>query len=202
MIGLVVALALVPAQEPELPPLKERVDPAPPHTWLALRGGLANNANAATLVQVCGEIAPLAATIDVNGTAWHTGLAIEGCGNGSSFLFPTAVPELAHFRAKWQLWGFDTALGWFTPFATAGFAELQTIGDTPGFSFFSPSPGRVSTAGPEVGAAMRYTYALPYGFELIAEAGIAVAYVPYAPQLVVPSDPFQTSLTLTAGVGW
>jgi hypothetical protein len=153
-------------------------------------------------LQACAEVTPLEGTLVVGGVPWHTGLGVEACGNGSGFLFQSPAPEIAHFRARLKTWAFDTPWGWFEPIVSAGFAELQTGGDVPGFSFGAPDAGGNATAGPEAGASMRYKLPLPLGFEVIAEVGMSVAYFNAARALNTPAEPFQTSLMATAGLGF
>jgi hypothetical protein len=197
-----VALAAVDADAPPpdpIPEVKERVPPAPPRTWAMVRGGLSNDP---TILQACGELIPIEGALTVRGQTWHTGLSVEGCGNGAGFLFQNPAPEIAHFRAKWKLWAFDSQWGWFEPIVSLGFAELQTGGDTPGFTFGGTGSGGNSTSGPEAGTSLRYKLPLGLGFELLGEAGISVAYFAYARELNTPADPYQTSLVLSAGLGW
>lgn len=196
---LVALLAAPPAPvEPRdavVPEVRERVE-APPHTWLALRGGLASGGSAP--VQVCATAMP--APVDVG--ELRAALGVEACGNGSGFLHKENAPEIAHFRGRVRVTSVATELGYLEPTVSAGFAELQLGPDAPGFYFADTGPGGVETAGPEVGAGLGWALPLGLGFEAVAELSLSVAYFAQAPRLVTAHDPFQPSVAISAGIGW
>jgi hypothetical protein len=164
---------------------------APPRTWVGLRGGFGSAPIDGVGVRptVCLEVNPLEM------------LGVEACGTGAGVLFEPG-PEIAHFRSRLRLHSWQTDVGFLQPQLLLGFAELQVGDDTAGFHFFGPGPTGVETAGPEVGAALKWVSSLGAGFELLADASLSVAWFAHAPRLVVPMDPLQPSLLLNIGVGW
>jgi hypothetical protein len=163
-----------------------------PRTYVNFRVGAATSA---TRPQLCLGVSPLEM------------IALEGCGTGGGFLHNEPGTDLTHFRGKVRLASVEVDTGegtsaWIEPWLGAGFAELEVGADTPGFSFEGASPGRVSTAGPDVGASLRGTVPLPAGFEVVGEVGVGVAFFAYAPLLVVPQDPLQPQATVNLGLGW
>ncbi|MCC7109290.1 MAG: hypothetical protein IT382_08390 [Deltaproteobacteria bacterium] len=178
-----------------VPEVRDRVE-APPHTWLALRGGLASGG--AAPVQVCATAMP--APVELG--ELRSAFGVEACGNGSGFLHHESAPEIAHFRGRFRITSVETGFGFVEPTLSAGFAELQLGPDAPGFSFAGAGPGGMDTAGPEVGAALGWALPLGLGLEAVAELTLNLAYFAYAPQLVDPQDPFQPSVAVSAGIGW
>ncbi len=164
---------------------------APPRNWLNLRGGFGAQPVDAVGArpQICAEVSPL------------DFLGVEACGTGAGFLFESGS-ELAHFRGKLRLTSLPTEVGHFSPHLALGFAELQVGDDGPGFDFFGTGATGVETAGPEAGASVRWAYPLPYDFEVLADATVGLAWLPYAPQLSTSMSPWQPSATVTVGVGW
>lgn len=200
MLLLLSTLLAVAPESPEpkgdvVPEVKERIEP-PPHTWLALRGGVASGGSAPA--QVCAAVMPVA--VDV--ADLRSAFGLEGCGNGSGFLHGESAPEIAHFRGRWRVTSVETELGYLEPVLTAGFAELQVGADASGFYFLDTGPGGVETAGPEVGAALGWALPLGLGLEAVAELSFSLAHFAQAPRLVEPLDPFQPSVAVTAGIGW
>lgn len=163
-----------------------------PRTYVSFRVGAATSA---TRPQLCLGVSPLEM------------VALEGCGTGGGFLHNEPGTDITHFRGKVRLTSveLDTGEGtsaWVEPWLGVGFAELEVGADTPGFSFEGASPGRVSTAGPDVGASLRGTVPLAAGFEVIGEVGVGLAFFAYAPLLVVPQDPLQPQASVNLGLGW
>ncbi len=163
-----------------------------PRTWASFRVGAATSA---TRPQLCLDVSPLEA------------LAFEGCGTGGGFLHTEVGSDISHFRGKVRLASTEVVATagvsvWVEPWVGVGFAELEVGADTPGFSFEGPSPGRVSTSGPDVGASLRGTLPLPAGVELVGEIGVSLSYFVYAPQLVVPQAPLQPQASFSLGLGF
>lgn len=186
---LLVVIALAAAELRADPGVDAEI--AAPRTWLSLRGGFGNVPVDAVGArpQVCAEVSPLAF------------LSIEGCGTGAGFLFEPA-PEIAHFRAKLRLTSWRTELGWLEPQLAAGFAELQVGDDASGFDFLGTGPTGVETAGPEVGASLRWVTPLGADFELLADAVVSMAWFAHAPELTTSMSPLQPSATVSVGIGW
>lgn len=182
-----------PADEsPDSPgPAEVRAAVVAPRNWLNLRGGFGAQPVDAVGArpQICGEVSPL---------DW---LGVEACGTGAGFLFESGS-ELVHVRGKVRLASVDTGYGFLEPRLALGFAELQVGDDAPGFDFFGAGPTGVETAGPEAGASLRWSHPLAWDFEMLADASLGMAWLPYAPQLTTSMSPWQPSATLTLGVGW
>jgi hypothetical protein len=140
--------------------------------------------------EMCLEVAPIAA------------LSVEGCGTGSGFLHRDDLPELAHFRAKLRLASVRTRLAWLEPQVGLGFAELQVGSDSPGFTFTGTDPDGVETSGLEVGVALRALRPLSASTELVVTAGVYLAWLPHAGELIEPQAALQPSASLTVGVGF
>lgn len=193
---MLAVVALLTLATPAAPEVGGVVKDAPvleaPRTYVNFRVGAATSA---TRPQMCLDVAPLEM------------LAVEGCGTGGGFLHSEPGTDLTHFRGKVRLASVevqatDDVTAWVEPWLGVGFAELEVGADTPGFSFEGPSAGRVSTAGPDVGASLRGTVPLPAGFEVVGEVGLGLAFFAYAPLLVVPQSPLQPQATLNIGLGW
>lgn len=185
-------LAAAPAAQDLEGSVKDTPPIEAPRTYVNFRVGAATSA---TRPQLCLGVSPLEM------------VALEGCGTGGGFLHNEPGTDITHFRGKVRLASLEVDTGegtsaWVEPWVGGGFAELQVGADTPGFSFEGASPGRVSTAGPDVGASLRGTVPLPAGFEIVGEVGVGVAFFAYAPLLVVPQDPLQPQATINLGLGW
>lgn len=164
--------------------------PGPASGWVQFRVGATTTAIDGARPNLCVELA-------AGGR-----LSVEGCGNGSGFLFADPQPELAHFRAKWRLGSWTLAGGMLEARAGAGFAELQVAADAPGFSFGRASDDGAATAGPEGSAFLRWSLPLGRGFEGLVEAAVAAAWLAGAPALVRPAGAFQPSALVTVGAGF
>lgn len=133
------------------------------------------------------------------------GVSVEGCGSGAGFLKAPTEPDLAHFRAKVPLG--RAHLGGITvvPGVVVGFAELQVGEDQAGFDFFGTDRGRTETAGPELGASLRFLESAPSGDAgpvLVSELQLSLAWLPYAGELRIPHGQWFGSLEWTVGLGW
>jgi hypothetical protein len=189
---IVLALMTMAAPEDVERTVEATAESEAPRTYVNFRVGAATSA---TRPQLCLGVSPLEM------------VALEGCGTGGGFLHSEPGTDITHFRGKVRLASLqvDTGEGtsaWVEPWIGAGFAELEVGADTPGFSFEGASAGRVSTAGPDVGASLRGTVPLGAGFEAVVEVGVGVAFFAYAPLLVVPQDPVQPQATINLGLGW
>ena len=160
----------------------------PDRVYVNLRAGASTSSQRP---EICMEISP------------HERLGIEACGTGSGFLHHDPKPEIAHFRVKLNLEGWETKGRFFLqPQLFAGFAELQMGEDDEGFHFTSVGPRAVETAGPEVGASLRGIYPLSAGFELVGTLNLSLSYFSHAPELVMPKGAWQPALSFTVGAGF
>jgi hypothetical protein len=133
------------------------------------------------------------------------GVSVEGCGSGAGFLKAPTEPDLAHFRAKVPLGRAQVRGVTVVPGVVVGFAELQVGEDQAGFDFFGTGRGRTETAGPEVGASLRFlerTTSDPAGPVLVSELQLSLAWLPYAGELRIPHGQWFGSLEWTVGLGW
>lgn len=133
------------------------------------------------------------------------GISIEGCGSGAGFLKAPTEPDIAHFRAKVPLGRAHVAGLTVVPGVVIGFAELQVGEDQAGFDFVGTGRGRTETAGPEVGASLRFLEkgtSSATGPVLVSELQLSLAWLPYAPDLLIPHGQWIGSLEWTVGLGW
>lgn len=167
------------------------VDDAPeaPRNFANFRAG-AGSASENGRAYLCAEVAPFSF------------LAFEGCGTGSGFLHRDDAPETAHFRSKLRVGSFEFREGFLQPHVSLGFAELQIAEDSPGFDFAGTGPDGVETAGPEAGIGMRLLYPLGRGLEIVGDAIVSYAWMPHAPDLLVPQDEHQLTASFTLGLGF
>lgn len=140
--------------------------------------------------EVCVEGAPFAV------------LSVEACGTGAQVWHDDPEPEIAHFRLKGRVLSLALPHFWLQGFVGAGFAELQIARDEPGFAFDDVSGSLSSTAGAELSLSARALVPIRYGLELLADVGVAGAYMPYANELVKPQSRFQPTLSVSIGVGF
>lgn len=129
-------------------------------------------------------------------------LAFETCGTGSGFLHDDQAPETAHFRSKIRGGSHEFRDGFFQPYIGIGFAELQVGEDTSGFDFAGTGPDGVETAGPEAGVGVRMLFPLSKTVEIVGDAGVSYAWMPYAPDLTEPHSEHQVTASFTLGVGF
>lgn len=189
MLGLLVLLAAAPEVDGAV---EAAATVEAPRTYVNVRVGAATSA---ARPHICLDVSPLEM------------VSLEGCGTGGGFLHSDAGTDITHFHGKVRVASVEVAVtddtsAWVEPWLGIGFAELEVGADTPGFSFDGPSPGRVSTAGPGVGASLRGTVPLPAGFEVVGEVGLDFAFFAFAPSLVVPQHPLQPQATFNIGLGW
>lgn len=165
-----------------------RDEPEPPtRDYINLRAGASTSSRRP---EICMEVSPIER------------MAIEACGTGSGFLHRDPEPEIAHFRAKLNLDGWGTRVGFLHPQLFVGFAELQIGEDDEGFHFAGVGPRGVETAGPEVGAGFRALYPVGAGFELVGSLNLSLSYFAHAGGLVLPRAPLQPALSFTLGAGF
>ncbi len=164
-------------------------DDAESRTYVNARVGAAST-NQSGRPEVCVEGAPLAV------------LSVEACGTGAQVWHEDPAPEMAHFRLKGRVLSLALPHFWLQGFVGAGFAELQVGNDEPGFAFGSPSESLTSTAGAELALSARALVPLRYGLELLADLGVAGAYMPHADDLVRPQSRFQPTVSFSLGVGF
>lgn len=164
-------------------------DVAESRTYVNARVGAASS-NQSGRPEVCVEGAPLSV------------LSVEACGTGAQVWHDDPEPEMAHFRLKGRVLSLAFPHFWLQGFVGAGFAELQVARDEPGFSFGDASDSLSSTAGAELSLSARALVPIRYGLELLADVGLAGAYMPYADQLVRPQSRFQPTLSASIGIGF
>ena len=147
---------------------------------------------AASLPVICAELTP----IEV--------FSIEACGNGSGFLHQLAAGDMAHFRGKWNARTFRVGKGThLIPSLGAGFAELETGPDEPGFRFFAPQTATVgSVAGPELSTGIAFRQHVGFGVDVLLHLTGGVAWFPYAAQLTSPQSAWQPFASMELGAGW
>ncbi len=146
--------------------------------------------SATNRAEMCLEVAPLKR------------LSFEACGTGATWFHSDAAPQFMHLRAHVQVASIKTRAGWLQPRIGAGVAELQVGEDDGGLYFGSTGPRGVETAGPEVGASARLLTPMWGGLELISQVDATVAYLPYAPQMLLPMEKVQPQVTFTLGFGF
>lgn len=174
--------------DPPGPPPPAEETEAAPRNYGNLRVG-ASSASRNGRPEICAEVSP------------HRLLSIEGCGTGAGFLHQDPEPELARFRAKLQLPSWQAGSAWLRPSVGLGFAELQIDEDSPGFQFQGTGAG-VSTAGPEVSAGLQALLPTTGPWELIGALSVGAAWLPHAPELVIPQSTFQPSVSVSLGIGF
>ena len=164
-------------------------DPAEARTYVNARVGAASS-NQSGRPEVCVEGAPLAV------------VSVEACGTGAQVWHEDPSPEMAHFRVKGRLLSLELPHFWLQGFVGAGFAEMQVGNDEPGFAFSDASDSLTSTAGAELSLSARALVPIRYGLELLADLGVAGAFMPHADELVRPQSRFQPTVSFSLGVGF
>ena len=144
--------------------------------------------------QLCAELTPL---------AW---VSVEACGTGAGFLHqdPNAR-DMAHFRARFR--AAKAQMGRFTTdlLLGAGFAEIQTTADQPGFLFGNArSEDQVEAAGPEASASLKGRFWVDRGGRtyLTADLNAGAAVIPAAPTVIGRGGPIVPFAALTVGYGF
>ena len=129
--------------------------------------------------------------------------SLETCGTGAGFLAPASPnPDLAHFRLRHDAWRRDLRSGWLVAGWQLGFAELEIGDDDPGFYFGSVGPRALETAGPSLGASLRWTHPLRNHLFVFGELNGNMAYFHHAPALLRPQSPWFPSLSVSIGLGF
>lgn len=129
-------------------------------------------------------------------------LSFEGCGTGSGFLHTDPGQELAHFRLKWAVYRRKLGGGTLRAQVGGGFAELEVGQDSPGFEFGEPGQGATAAAGPEASASVQWMRSLGKGWELVGSFTGGMAWIPHAPDLILPRSEAQPFASFELGVGW
>ena len=141
------------------------------------------------------------AVICIEATPWWR-LSIESCGTGAGLFRDLRTTDVAHFRAKWQVLARPLAHGSVRMRLGVGFAELEVADDDPGFRFGGVGDDAAETAGPEATASIQYLAPLGRGVEAIVNVTAGMAWLPHAPDLVVPQDEWLPFVGLEVGAGW
>lgn len=143
---------------------------------------------------VCAELSPL---------RW---LSVEGCGTGSGFLHHDPdYPDMAHFRARANVFGVGEGRTTADLLVGAGFAEVQTTADEPGFKFGqAKEPDQVEAAGPEASVSMKGRLWLDNTGRTYATADLnaGAALIPAAPEVLGQDGPVVPFAALTFGLGF
>lgn len=167
--------------------------PLPPRHFVNLRVG-ASPTDGNARPTLCLETSPL---------PMLQPLAFEACGTGSGLLHNDPGGELAHFRAKWRVKNWRVQRHWLVLAPSAGFAELETGVDRPGFRVNPDrAAGGTAAGGPEASLSLAWFVSLGGDFEWLVDANAGMAYIPGAPRLQAPGNRAQPFATLSLGVGW
>ena len=169
-----------------------RPQPLLGHPVLDLRVGVAAApGTGAGPAVVCAQVSPLAR------------VGLEACGNGSGWWHSEDVPDLAHFRARAVV-----AEGARGPLeggviAAAGFVELQSGPDAPGFKFGEPTERNpVEAAGPELAVGAQGRWWAHERAYVTADLTVGAAHVPGAPAVAGTRGPAVVFGALTVGAGF
>lgn len=190
MHAWLLAALVLSTPEAETTTLSEEYEPPEaPRNWVNMRVG-ASSAGAPGHPDLCLEVAPLSF------------LSVEACGTGSGILHHDPSPEMARFHAKLVLHTFQFEGFVLQPQVGLGIAELQVGEDAAGFSFGGTGPRGNETAGPEASGHLRLLFPIDYGFELVGDVSFGAAYLPHAPELVVPNAALQLNVGFSAGIGF
>ena len=143
---------------------------------------------------VCAEVSPL---------RW---LSVEGCGTGAGFLHHDPdFPDMAHFRARARIVGVGDGRTSADVLVGAGFAEIQSTADQPGFKF---GPAReaepIEGAGPEVSVSLKGRLWLDSGGRTYAtgDLNVGAAAIASAPEVIGTDGPIVPFAALTFGLGF
>jgi hypothetical protein len=132
-------------------------------------------------------------------------LSIEACGTGSGVIHNDPAPDMAHFRARGRVLGTASGRGTVDWLVGAGWTEVQSTIDEPGFKFGQPqSPEQVEAAGPEVSTSAKARYWFDPGARtyLSGDFNVGVATIPGAPQVMGAPSPVVPFAALTLGLGF
>lgn len=142
---------------------------------------------------LCAEGAPLAF------------LSIEACGTGAGILHHDDAPDMAHFRARGRAWGTTSGRATLDWLLGAGFTEVQSTTDAPGFRFGVPTePQPVEAAGPEASTSLKGRWWFDPGARsyVTVDANVGVAVIPGAPVVMGAPGPTVPFGALTIGLGF
>lgn len=157
---------------------------------LEVRGGL----DASTMGPhpvICAEVSP------------HKYVAVEACGTGAGFLYPSAQDEMAHFRAEASVPVLDQGRTDLTLQVGIGFAEIQVGEDTPGFLFGpAQSADQRAGAGAEASGSLKARAWVHERVYLTGELSGGAACIPSAPTVLESSGPVVPFGMLTVGAGF
>jgi hypothetical protein len=141
--------------------------------------------------QICLEGYPLAS------------VSLEACGTGAGFLHQDDAPDMAHFRGRWTALrgargATDAAL-----LVGAGFAEIQSTADKPGFRFGEAvEPNQVEAAGPEASVSAKARFWMHERTYIVADVNAGAAYIPGAPTVIGEGGPVVPFGQVTVGLGF
>jgi hypothetical protein len=140
---------------------------------------------------LCAEVSPL------------DRLSVEACGNGSGFLHHDDAPDTAHFRVRYAPVRVRRGPGEASLVFGAGFAEVQSGADDPGFRFGrATTPDQREAAGGELSAAVKgRLWPTPRAY-VTAEIGGGAAFVPAAPVVLDLPEPLVGFFAVTLGAGF
>jgi hypothetical protein len=143
---------------------------------------------------VCAEVSPL---------RW---LSVEGCGTGAGFLHHDPdFPDMAHFRARARVYGVGEGRVTADLLFGAGFAEIQSTSDAPGFKFGAArEPEQIEGAGPEASVSVKGRLWLDNGGRTYAtgDVNVGVAAIASAPTVIGTDGPIVPFAALTFGLGF
>jgi hypothetical protein len=183
------SLSTLSAQEVQSDAAPEELAESTSRTYVNARVGLAST-NENGMPEVCVEGAPLAF------------LSVEACGTGAQLWHNRPQPEMSHYRLKGRVLSIPMRGFWLQGFVGAGMAELSIGVDDAGFAVRGVSEQRTSTAGAELSLSTRALVPLRKGVDMLADVGVAGAYMPHAGELSTPRSSFQPSFSLSVGVGF
>lgn len=134
--------------------------------------------------------------------AW---LSLEACGNGAGLLHRDDDPDFAHFRARARPVGYARGRGSVDWLVGAGFGEVQTTADAPGFKFGeAKEPTPIEAAGPEASSSVKGRYYVDPAARtyLSVDLTAGAALIPAAPTVLGRGGPVVPFTSLTVGLGF
>jgi hypothetical protein len=164
------------------------------HPAFELRGGVVTSPEGGPVAApptVCAEGYPL---------GW---MSFEACGNGSGIWHDG--PDLAHFRARAQIGSVERGRAEAGVWLGAGWAEVQSERDSPGFKFGAPTEADpVEAAGAEGSVSLKGRWwvdpaARTYG---TADINAGIAAIPGAPAVIPDASQLVPFAQLTLGLGF
>ena len=142
---------------------------------------------------LCAEVSP---------TGW---LSVEGCGTGQGVLHQGDEPDMAHFRTRFRTIGLDRGRAEVDLLVGAGFAEVQTTRDRPGFKFGKATEEQpIEAAGPEASVATKSRLWLDNGGKtyMSADLSAGAAIIPAAPEVIGRGGAVVPFAAFTVGLGF